>query len=152
MLHPSLIQRLQNQHTTINEIVAKLDDEKLQHRPEPGKWSIADNIAHLATYQPVFIYRINQILASDDPSFSRYRADDEAAFITGRQKPVGELIEIISAERQQIIELVTGLPDNQLSRKGLHPQYGNLTIVEWTEFFLLHEAHHLFTIFQLANS
>ena len=34
---------------------------------------------------------------------------------------------------------------------GHHPKYGALTLVEWTEFFLLHEAHHLFTLFKLLN-
>ena len=26
-----------------------------------------------------------------------------------------------------------------------------LTAIDWTEFFLLHEAHHIFTISQMAN-
>jgi hypothetical protein len=32
-----------------------------------------------------------------------------------------------------------------LSRKGFHPSFGALTIPQWLEFFLLHEAHHLYT-------
>ena len=151
MLSPSLTQRLQNQHTTIRELIAKLDDQQVQYRPEPGKWNIHDNIAHLATYQPIFLYRINQILATDNPSFPRYRADDDENFIAWRDKPLDELLEKISAERQETVKLITGIPEDQLNRKGLHPKFGNLTILEWTEFFLLHEAHHLFTIFRLAN-
>jgi hypothetical protein len=34
---------------------------------------------------------------------------------------------------------------------AVHKKYGALTIMEWTEFFLLHEAHHIFTIFQLMH-
>lgn len=37
-------------------------------------------------------------------------------------------------------------------RIGLHPVYGPMTLEGWTEFFLLHEAHHLFTILRLGGS
>jgi len=48
--------------------------------------------------------------------------------------------------------LLSGLKESGLSRIGMHPKYGRLTILKWAEFFVLHEAHHLFTIFQLVNS
>jgi hypothetical protein len=44
------------------------------------------------------------------------------------------------------------VPDDQLALKGTHPKYGTLMITEWTEFFLLHEAHHLFTLFRLSKA
>jgi hypothetical protein len=50
------------------------------------------------------------------------------------------------------LELITNLNDGELLLTGTHPKFGVLTIPGWTEFFLLHEAHHLFTIFRLAKS
>ncbi len=44
------------------------------------------------------------------------------------------------------------LHEEQLMRIGLHPVYGPMTIEGWTEFFLLHEAHHFFTILRLGGS
>jgi hypothetical protein len=43
------------------------------------------------------------------------------------------------------------ISETELNKTGTHPVYGNLNILKWIEFFLLHEAHHLLTIFQLAN-
>jgi len=47
--------------------------------------------------------------------------------------------------------LITNLNDEELLLTGSHPKFGVMTIPGWTEFFLLHEAHHLFTIFRLAK-
>jgi hypothetical protein len=44
------------------------------------------------------------------------------------------------------------LSPDKLDRTGIHPKYGKLNIIDWTEFFLLHEAHHLFAIFQLTHT
>ena len=151
MLYSSLVCRLKTQHLAVAEIVKHIDEQRLNHRPEPGKWSIKDNIAHLVSYQPVFIGRLHQMLKGDTPVFKAYRADDEADFVQARGWSLEDLLSKLNGNRRQILELITNLPDNQLSLKGTHLKYGTLTLTEWTEFFLLHEAHHLFTIFKLAK-
>jgi uncharacterized damage-inducible protein DinB len=151
MIYPSLAERLKNQHTVIPAIIEKLDDRQLNYHAEPGKWSIHDNIVHLAKYQLIFSERIGTILTTDNPSFDRYRADDDHGFHIWRNFSTGKLIEKLAAERENIYRKIMGLSETELAHTGNHPRYGKLTIAEWTEFFLLHEAHHLFTIFQLAN-
>jgi hypothetical protein len=152
MIYPSLSERLKNQHTAIAPIIAKLDDRHLHFHPEPGKWSIHDNIAHLARYQPVFLERINTILSTDEPSFGRYKAEEDSSFNIWREFSTGKLIEKLATGREAIFERITALSETELNRTGNHPAFGKLTIVEWTEFFLLHEAHHIFTIFRLSHS
>lgn len=150
-MYPSLEERLKNQHTAIPSIIEQLSDRELHYHPEPGKWSIHDNIVHLAKYQPLFSDRISTMLTTDDPSFERYRADDDHGFHIWRNFSTGKLVEKIADEREHIYKKITALSDIQLQRTGNHPRFGKLTIAEWTDFFLLHEAHHLFTIFKLAH-
>jgi len=151
MLYPALVCRLKTQHLAVAEIVKHIDEQRLNHQPEPGKWSIKDNIAHLVSYQPVFIGRVHQMLKGDTPIFNAYRADNEADFIEAQGLSLADLLSKLNGNRRQILELITNLPDDQLSLKGTHPKYGTLMITEWTEFFLLQEAHHLFTMFRLAK-
>ncbi|MFB9845465.1 DinB family protein [Mucilaginibacter ginsenosidivorans] len=151
MLYSSLVCRLKSQHLALSEIVNHLDEKQLNRQPEPGKWSIKDNIAHMVTYQPVFMARVHQILKGGTPAFNAYRADNEPDFIAARELPLNELMRKLMGNRRQILELITNLTDDDLLLQGTHPKYGTLTITEWTEFFLLHEAHHLFTIFRLAK-
>lgn len=150
-LYNSLRNRLQNQHETIEELISKIDPDRLTEQPSPGKWSIRDNVAHLAKYQPGFVKRINTILEKDDPVFERYSAENDPEFEAWRKKETNELIATLSVDRKAIFDMITHLSGQQLSRTGIHKKYGRMTVVDWTEFFLLHEAHHIFTIFQLAK-
>jgi len=151
MIYSSLTERLKNQHKTIASIIIKLNNSQIQRRPPGGKWNIHENIAHLAKYQPVFIDRVHKILTIDEPGFGVYKAEDDDEFEIYRSFTTYELLKKISSDREVIFHLVTHLPADKLERTGTHPKYGKLTISEWSEFFLLHEAHHLFTIFQLAH-
>ena len=150
-LYPSLTDRLKTQHESLPVLIANIDKAHLELNPVPGKWSIKDNIAHLAKYQPLFIERMNKILANDGIAFDRYNAALDPEFPAWQIRETEDLLIQLSIDRKIIQALILGLQPEQLSRTGIHPKFGKLTIVGWTEFFLLHEAHHLFAIFQLAK-
>ena len=150
-IYPSLTDRLKTQHQAIEPILMNVSDSRMLTRPQPGKWNIHDNIAHLAIYQPIFINRIHKILKEDNPTFSAYRADDDPDFIVAKQLSLNELLDKLEGDREEIYFFIITLSHEQLTRTGTHLKYGKLTIADWVEFFLLHEAHHLFTIFKLAK-
>jgi hypothetical protein len=151
MIYQSLTQRLKDQHKSIASIIIKLNNRQIQQHKIKDKWSIHENIAHLAKYQPLFIDRMRKILAIDEPEFEAYKADNDPEFPIYCAFTTYELLKKISTDREVIYHLITHLPPDKLDRTGIHPKYGKLSITDWTEFFLLHEAHHLFTIFQLAH-
>ena len=99
-----------------------LTEAQIRQRPPTGKWSIFENMARLGRYQAVFLDRIQRIIAEETPRFSRYAADDDPAFVDWR------------------------------NLSFLTPLYGPMTIEGWTEFVLLHEAHHLLTTLRLGGS
>ncbi len=152
MIYSSLTERLKSQHKTIAAIILQLNNRQIQSRPVRDKWSIHENIAHLARYQPLFLDRMRKIIAIDEPEFGQYKADDDDEFEIYCAFTTYELLKKISIDRETIYHLISALPSDKLERAGFHPKYGRLTILEWTEFFLLHEAHHLFAVFQLAHS
>jgi hypothetical protein len=151
MLSPSALTRLQYQHTTIRELIAGLTEQQLKRAIQPDKWSAFDNIAHLARYQPVFLLRLERIQTEQSPSFERYVADTDVQFIDYQQKPLGKLLSVLDTERALLMRKLRGMSEDELQRIATHPRYGALDVVKWTEFFLLHEAHHLYTIFMLVQ-
>ena len=150
-ISPTILFRLTYQHEAINGIIASKTKERLHHFPAPGKWSIHDNIVHLAKYQPIFIERVHKILKENTPEFGRYRAEDDVEFETWRAWDTVKLLERIKQDRGKIVDLATSLDENQVMRIGIHKKFGELSFEMWLEFFLLHEAHHIYTMFQLAN-
>jgi uncharacterized damage-inducible protein DinB len=146
----SALDRLKTQHLSLPALIAGLSDERLSRYPAPGKWSIKDNIAHLTKYQLVFIERMHTLFSIHEPVFEAYRAENDPEFARWLSKGANQLTEELNKDRVILTRLLTKLGDGDLKRIGVHQKFGKLTVLDWTEFFLLHEAHHLFTIFRLA--
>ena len=143
--------RLQLQHLTIREITGDLPDSALRQPVHPGKWSALANIAHLAAYQPVFIGRLEQINDGSSPTFGRYVAEEDPLFPGYLDRDIASLLDQITADRTRILVLFTGNGETFLTKTASHPRFGLLSTIDWTEFFLLHEAHHLYTLFSLVR-
>jgi hypothetical protein len=148
----SISERLKTQHLSLPESILHLGALKLIHKPGPDKWSIRDNMAHLARYQKIFTERLDKILTTETPVFQPYRAENDIHFEKWIQKSPEVLLIEINSDRKQLIEKLESLAGTDLQKAGIHSSFGRLNILEWTEFFLLHEAHHLFTIFKLAHT
>jgi hypothetical protein len=52
--------------------------------------------------------------------------------------------------RKEMFAGIFSLKEEDYSKTGQHPVFGKMDLLLWLNFFLLHEAHHLFTIFKLA--
>ena len=145
------LNRLKTQHELIEHLVSGIKEEELRFRPIPDKWSIHENIAHLACYQLRVITRTEKILSEDNPIFDSYIPEEDPESSRFLSMSVGQLLAHQKEKRIEIVNLISNLTDVQQKRIGVHPKFGKMTIAEWTEFFLLHEAHHMYTIFKLVR-
>jgi hypothetical protein len=147
----NLLSRLQTQHEALDLLIEGLTEEQLKRKVNPGKWSPFENIAHLAAYQPVFESRIDRIGSETEPAFERYVAESDPLFLVYLSQSLTDLTRSIITHGAAITMKLKGLREDEWQRAGWHPKYGRMTLVEWTEFYLLHEAHHLFTLFMLVR-
>ncbi|MEO7983068.1 MAG: DinB family protein [Bacteroidota bacterium] len=146
----SLSTRLQYQHKSLVDIVDGLSDEQVRRQVIAGKWSIFENIVHLQTYQHTFVARVKKILENSHPSFPRYTAEADPEFLDNCGKSTREIMgDMITVRKQMAAEMIA-FPPADLEKKGTHPVFGQMTLMQWLNFFLLHEAHHLFAIFKMA--
>lgn len=150
-LSVSILTRLRHQHEALVELIDSLTEEELKRRINPDKWSAFENIAHLGAYQTMFIGRLERLAAESTPSFERYVAENDPEFPEYLNTPLQTLLQFIPVRAAEITARLTSLKEPDLLRTGVHSRYGKLTIPQWTQFFLLHEAHHLYTIFMLTQ-
>lgn len=149
-LPSSVSTRLQYQHKSLLDIIEGLSDEQIRRNINPGKWSIFENIVHLQTYQHTMISRIRRMLDEDNPSFGTYTAEADPLFLDNCTKTSREVMQDLLTMRKEMCSGIISFKETDLAQTGQHPAYGKMNIVNWLNFFLLHEAHHLFTIFKLA--
>lgn len=144
--------RLRTQHLALEDITGEISQDVLEERVREGKWTALENAAHLVAFQPVFKARLLKILNEDAPTFPPYAGDTDPRFLSYRELTNAELLAIYRKERTDLISFVDGIDPEDLSRTGKHTKYGTFNIPQWLEMFLLHEAHHLFTILQLVHT
>ena len=126
-------------------------DETILEPPVTGKWSALENLAHLARYHEMFMERIERIRKEDCPALTRYSAENDPGWLEWATLPVNEVLAGLRDLRAQMLELVEKLSEAELSRTAVHSRFGEMTLIEWLEFFLLHEAHHLLAVMQRAR-
>ena len=142
--------RLQYQHKSLMDLIDGLTDEQIRKPLEVGKWSIFEIIVHLATYQHTFFTRMRQIHSENNPSFSRYVAESDPLFNESLTKSTREIMKDLLVTRKEMAAAVDTYNEQDINKTGQHPVYGTLSMQQWLNFFLLHEAHHLFVIFKQA--
>ncbi len=141
----SLLARLETQLEALGLILARATPAVLDARPRPEEWSARENLAHLARHHAVFLDRLRRLLTEDRPALDRYRAEDDREWAAWATLPQDEILHRLRALRAELVAVVRSLSPAESTRTALHPTFGEMDVAGWLGFFLLHEAHHLYT-------
>ena len=144
----SQLVRLKTQLESVDVLFAGASPERIDRRPASGKWSARENLAHIGRYHEIFLERVRRILAETSPQFARYRAEEDPGWQEWASKPFEEIRNQVTALRMKLIDTIAGLQASDYTRVGIHSAFGEMTLSLWLEFFLVHEAHHLYVILQ----
>lgn len=151
----SNLTRLQRCETQLQDFLtvalSGVPPEELAAKTVPGKWSAQEQLAHLARYHQIFLQRIERILSEQTPEFPRYRAEDDPEWITWTSMPAQQVLVRLSSMRIKLMAQLRSLSEEDFERTGVHPKFGKMSLSLWLEFFLVHEAHHLYVVLQLVK-
>lgn len=142
---------LENQHILCRDFFKLAHQDFWLYKPLPDKWNAVEHLAHLAAYQHTFYDRIFQILETDNPTFGRYDSNNDTNFLIMRGLSPKEVWQDLKAMRKLIVKVASKLSKKELQRTASHPVYGTLSLERWLNFFIQHENHHIFAIFQLLG-
>ena len=143
--------RLDQQLDSLFLLTDPLSDSLLQKQVLEGKWTVLEHMAHLARYQEVFIQRLDRIMLEELPGLPAYNAEGDVGWRIWKTANRTTVSQHLKETRNTLIGLAKDFSPKQLKRQGYHPRFGAMEVEQWIEFFLLHEAHHLYTIFRLRQ-
>jgi uncharacterized damage-inducible protein DinB len=146
MLPKSARLRLETQLDVVPLLLREAAAEALMARTASGEWSPHENLAHLARHHAIFLERIHRIIAEEAPKLARYRAEDDSSWSEWSSLSTDKIITRLNTLRAEIVQFIKGLSDEESDRVGIHPLLGEMDLTHWLEFFLLHEAHHLYKV------
>ena len=135
----------------IRKLVRRLPPRRLKRRPAPGKWSIAEILAHLADTELVGGNRIRMILGKPGTPIQAFDQDDWAKAGRYREQDARRSLEAFCVLRERNLALLRSLKPRQWKQYGMHQERGKETVARVAEMFAGHDLNHLKQIERLAK-
>jgi hypothetical protein len=136
----------------LREAVAGLTSEQLRRPEAPGKWSIAQTVAHLADSEVVFAWRLRVVLAQDRPTITGFDQDAWSARLGGAYPDVGSAIQQIAILRSTNLTLLRSLTPADWDRVGRHAERGEESVRLMAKLYAGHDLVHLRQIARIRKA
>jgi hypothetical protein len=130
------------------EALAVIGDEGISIPPEPGKWSAAQILCHLADCEMVFGFRLRQTLAEDSHTMQPFDQNEWAKTYPG--VAAEHALEVFSALRGWNLRLIESALPAAATKPAYHPERGALTFQTIVETIAGHDLNHLGQVKRLA--
>jgi uncharacterized damage-inducible protein DinB len=135
----------------LEKLIKPLSKAQLTRQPEPGKWSIAQVLAHLADAELVGGWRMRSIIGSNGISLQPFDQDVWAeTFAYSRRDPKTSL-ETFRALRENNLRMLKALPKNLWENYGMHQERGKETLTHIVRMFAGHDLNHLAQMEKIAK-
>ena len=135
---------LERTPATLSALLEGLPDAWSRATEGEGTWSPYDVIGHLIHGERTdWIPRARHIMAGETRPFDPF--DRTAQFKESRGKSLGELLATFTELRRESLAALASmnLTGEDLSRKGLHPALGEVTLGQLLAAWVVHDLDHV---------
>ena len=148
---PSIIERLSGTPARVEEIISQLNPALLTLKSKE-KWTIKEEIGHLSDLEPLWLGRLDDLIngsaelrATDLTNQKTHTANHDATDIK-------VLLQRFREQRQQLVNKLFSLNDEQLVNSSLHPRLKTpMRIIDLAYFVAEHDDHHLAGIREISG-
>ena len=116
---------------------------ELDFKPAPDKWCIRQIVCHLADTEAVYVMRLRQVLAEDNPVLQSFNGDAWAEKLDYSRRKISQALETLRKLRGDNYELLKGMPEEAFSRPCTHTEAGHWTLRQLVENGALHLEDHV---------
>ena len=135
----------------LGKAIRGLNRKQLTRRPAPGKWSIAEILAHLADAEIVASWRMRAILGANGTPIQAFDQDNWASTFQYAKRDARMSLETFRVLRENNIRMLKSLPKNLWENYGMHQERGKETIAHIVRMFAGHDINHLKQVEALAR-
>jgi len=136
----------------LHKLIRPLNKKKLTSRPEPGKWSIAEILAHLADTELVGGWRMRSILSNNGIRIQAFDQDVWAETLGYARRDPKISLETFRALREANLAMLKSLPKNLWENYGMHEERGKETISHIVRMFAGHDLNHLSQVERIVKA
>lgn len=139
----ALIHTYENGPGDLIASVDGLSDKELDKKLAPKKWTIRQQVHHLADAELNHVYRMKKIIAEDNPLLIAFDQDKWAAELLYNRTSVEGSIALFYTLRASMTPVLKNLHDADFSRTGIHNEDGKVSLLGILERAVGHFEHHL---------
>ncbi|MGC1437520.1 MAG: DinB family protein [Terriglobales bacterium] len=136
----------------LQTLIKPLSKKQLTQRPEAGKWSIAEILAHLADTELVGGWRMRLILGSNGVSVQPFDQDVWAETLGYSRRDAKVSLETFRVLRESNLAMLKALPKNLWENYGMHQERGKETIAHIVRMFAGHDLNHLAQVEKITKA
>ena len=125
--------------------------KRLMRRPAPGKWSIAEIMAHLADSEIVIGWRLRQILSTNGVPIQAYDQDRWASTFDYAHRDPRQSLESFRVVRESNLALLKAVPRPTWENYGVHQERGNESVGHFVRMVAGHDLNHLRQVEAILN-
>lgn len=125
------------------ELVAGVPESKLEVRPAPDKWSVAELLAHFADAEIVSTWRYRQMIEHNGAPLTAY--DQELWHKLGHYESRNpqESLHLFTLLRVANLRMFDKLTEEEWQHTGVHAERGPTTVRDLTRQIAGHDLNHL---------
>ncbi len=127
----------------IERLLKGVSAAKLRKQPVPGKWSIAEIVAHIADTELAGGFRIRLILGAPGTPITAFDQDVWVTALHYDKRDVLKSLEQFRALREANLALLKTLTGEQWKQYGVHAERGPETIETIVNMFAGHDINHI---------
>ena len=135
---------LERTPAVVAQLVKDLPEQWTTQNEGGDTWTIFDVIGHYIHGEKTdWIPRMKIILGEGDKHFVPF--DRFAQFKDSKGKSISQLLEEFSSLRKENIKALKSieLDEKSLQKKGIHPQFGEVTLSELLSSWVVHDLTHI---------
>jgi DinB superfamily len=138
----NLIAQYEDGYRVVAEALTGIDDQQLDARPAPGKWTAREVVHHLGDSEMIAAIRLRLLLAVDNPPIYGYDQDQFARRLF-YDRPIAASLDMFKTARLATAEILKCMTDADWLRPGAHTEHrGHYTPERWLEIYAPHAHRH----------
>jgi hypothetical protein len=145
----AVLTALANSPALLVPLVREVPAEIVNRRPAPGKWSAHEHACHLAEVEPLFLRRLEKMLAEDHPTLTSYsppQDHEEGALLAIELEPA---LGRFAHDRALLVERLRQLAPAEWERTAEHPDFRLYSVFVLARHIALHDQLHGYRIEQM---